>query len=433
MSLAAKMDSLRNFFERHQRLIATTALVSLASGVALSRHLAPGVRVEKVTLAGDSPALEFIPPGAGPHPVALLAHGFSGSKENLFWYGEALASAGFVCYSADLPGHGQSPRLYSFVETARAIGDFARDIGPVDVLLGHSMGGGTEGEAVRERLVRPKLVIAVGSMPRFGENPPPLLLLCGRFDELLPTDAVKTRADAQVIISPWSDHCFELADPLLIHAAVNAACRATGQTPPPPSAAWCWHILGALLALLGAFALVLALPDFPRHWQWARGLLVALLVGGTSYLIFSPFLDLQPHARNFLPQFAAIIILLLVFVGASNLRVSRWSFAALAVALAIACTLAASFPGVHGSIFPFHVVLCLLIFTPALFAGTIIGMLADFRGSRFSGDVAMAIIIGGCLFQLGNAPRTIPESGQPRRAIKHNSLPSPSAKSAIRG
>lgn len=79
------------------------AIAALILGAILSRVIEPGVRVEKVTLAEDTPALKFIPPGAGPHPVALLAHGFAGSKETLFRYGEALAAAGFISYSVDEP------------------------------------------------------------------------------------------------------------------------------------------------------------------------------------------------------------------------------------------------------------------------------------------------------------------------------------------
>jgi hypothetical protein len=38
-------------------------------GVALSHRIEPGIRVQKVTLAEDTPALKFIPTGAGPWRV----------------------------------------------------------------------------------------------------------------------------------------------------------------------------------------------------------------------------------------------------------------------------------------------------------------------------------------------------------------------------
>src|ERR1039458_9729165 len=62
--------------------IATVAIAFFVAGVVLSHRVEPGVHVKTVTLAGDPPALQFTPLGPGPHPVALLAHGYTGSKEN---------------------------------------------------------------------------------------------------------------------------------------------------------------------------------------------------------------------------------------------------------------------------------------------------------------------------------------------------------------
>ena len=120
-----------------------------AAGVILSRRVEPGVGVEAVTLAGDTPALQFLPANPGPRPVALLAHGVTASKETLFRFGEALAAAGFVCFAVDLPGHGESRRLFSFAENAPALEGIARAIGSVDVFVGHSMGAGAGAKAVR--------------------------------------------------------------------------------------------------------------------------------------------------------------------------------------------------------------------------------------------------------------------------------------------
>ena len=78
---------------RTNRWVIAAAVAALILGAILSRVIEPGVRVENVTLTQDTPALKFIPAGPGPHPVALLAHGFAGSKETLFRYAEALAAA----------------------------------------------------------------------------------------------------------------------------------------------------------------------------------------------------------------------------------------------------------------------------------------------------------------------------------------------------
>ena len=169
---AAATTGIRGFLEKNNRFIAVASIICFVFGLALSHRIEPGVRVQKVTLAEETPALEFLPAGPGPHPVALLAHGCAASKETLFRYGEALAAAGFICYSVDQPGHGASPRTYTFMETVHTLEAVAREVGPVDVFAGHSMGGYTGGEAVREGGMRPGLFIAIGSIPVLGDHAP---------------------------------------------------------------------------------------------------------------------------------------------------------------------------------------------------------------------------------------------------------------------
>ena len=94
-------------------IIAGVAAVCFITGVALSHVIDPGVRVEKIMLTTNTPALRVFPTTPGPHPITLLAHGGTGSKEMLFRFGEALAAAGFDCYSVDQAGHGEAPQPYS--------------------------------------------------------------------------------------------------------------------------------------------------------------------------------------------------------------------------------------------------------------------------------------------------------------------------------
>jgi hypothetical protein len=244
------------------------------------------------------------------------------------------------------------------------------------------------------------------------------LLLVGRFDEFLKSEELKTRTDAQVIISPWSNHGLELFDPLLIHAAVNAACAAAGKAPPPAFTAWHWRIAGIALAVLGALGLVVVLPEFPPRFEWARGILIAALAGSVWLLTLSTSVDLKLHPHNVLPQITATVIALLALIGASKWRVPRWIFAVLAIAIAIGGIIATEILAAHLTISVFRIVHFSLVFALALFAGTIIGMLARFRGSRRSGDVAMALIVGCGLFQFGNTPRTIPEPTKIHQFVK---------------
>jgi pimeloyl-ACP methyl ester carboxylesterase len=393
--------------------ITTMAIACFAVGVTLSHRVEPGVHVKTMTVAGDIPALQFLPAGPGPHPVALLAHGYASSKEWLFRYGEALAAAGFVCFDVDLPGHGASPRFFSSSGTAHMLEEVARAVGPVDVFVGHSMGGSRGGGAVRDGGLRPKLFIAVGSAPHLGEHGPPLLLLAGRFDEFYPPAVLKARTDARVVLSPWSDHGLELYDPLLVNAAVEAACAAVGKTPPAAPTCWLWRLAGIVLGMLGALGLALCLPKLPPRWAWARGPLVALIFILAFVLTTSTWLDVYPHLRRLPLEIAAAAIALLVLMGAGWLRIPRWSFLALAAVVGLGCLIAgANIPLLlvsHGLVF-------FLGSIPALLVGTILGRIAAHRGSRRDGDLVMAIIVGCALFQWLQPPRKAPESPKPYAA-----------------
>jgi hypothetical protein len=382
-------------------------------GLTLSHRIEPGVRVQKVTLAEDTRVLEFIPTGAGPHPVALLAHGYAGSKETLFRYGEALAAAGFICYSVDQPGHGASPRTYTFVEAAHTLEAVAREVGPVDVFAGHSMGGYTGGEAVRQGGMKPGLFMAIGAMPVLGDHTPPLLILAGRFEEAFPPAVLKTRTDARLVISPWSDHLLEAFDSVLVNAAVDAACATVHKTPPAHPTAWRWRLLGAVLAMLAAGELASCLTDlFPQLARF-RGLFIGVFIAAAFMLTLSGrWLDATPHLRL---QGIAMGVTFLMVMIAGRFRIPRWSFAALDVLVLViaACSLERS-PSWEVIVF----VICPLILAPALIAGTVIGWVAARRGSRLQGDIAMAIFVGCAAFQCLEPPRTPPEKPKQHNIIK---------------
>ncbi len=360
--------------KRKDWIIAGVATVCLITGVALSHRVEPGVRVQKVTLAEDTPALEFIPAGLGPHPLALLAHGYAAWKETLFRYGEALAAAGFICYSVDQPGHGASPQKFTFMEAAHTLEAVARDVGPVDVFAGWSTGGYTGGEAV------------------------PALL--------------KTRRGARLVISPWSDHVLEGFDPVLVNAAVEAACAAVHQTPPAPAAAWLWRPFGVILAMLGAGALASYLTDSLPRLARFRGLLIGGFVAGAFVLtIRGGWLDATPDLLS-LGIAIPVAILLAIIVG--RFRIPRWSFVALN--LLVAVTAAFWF---HASQSRPALILmaATLVLMPALIAGMVIAWFASRHRSRLQGDIAMAIFLG-CLLQCWKPLRTAPPAPTPHTATK---------------
>jgi len=148
-----------------KKFIIFAAIISLGIGLFLSQSIAPGIRVERLTLAKDTPALKFIPSASGQHPVALLCHGITASKETMFRPAEALASAGFVCYAMDFPGHGQSPHRFNVENTIDALSAVSHQIGPIDIFVGHSMGAGPGSFAVHLETLKPNLFIAIRAIP----------------------------------------------------------------------------------------------------------------------------------------------------------------------------------------------------------------------------------------------------------------------------
>jgi len=405
---------IRVFLERNNRLIATVSFICFVFGLALSHRIEPGIRVNTVTLAGNTPALEFLPAGPGPHPVARLAHGFGGSKMSLFCFGEALAAAGFDCFALDLPGHGASPQQgVSLTEAVRTVAEVARADGPVDVFLGHSMGAYAGSGAVRDGDLKLKLFVAVGALPDLGKHGPPLLLLAGQFDEGYPPARLRElreRTDARLVLSPWSDHIFEAWDPVLVNAAVNAACAAVGRTPPPPPTCWRWRLLGMGLGILGALGLALCLPKLPPRWAWTRGPLVSAIFIAAFVITTWKWLYLAPHPRLFPLQITGMIVTLIVLMGASRIHLPRWSVFGLAVlVVAIGCV-------IYG--YPYSAFFIMMVFVVALIllVGTILGMIATHCGSRLDGNIAIALVVGCslCLFHRPSYNLEVP----PRVLIK---------------
>ncbi len=86
-------------------------LVALLAVVGAVWHLeAARSGLEISTLrVGTTPATVFRLPGAKPAPVAVIAHGFAGSRQLMEGFALTLARAGYITVSYDLAGHGRNP------------------------------------------------------------------------------------------------------------------------------------------------------------------------------------------------------------------------------------------------------------------------------------------------------------------------------------
>jgi pimeloyl-ACP methyl ester carboxylesterase len=71
----------------------------------------------------------------------VLVHGVTSSSRTWWRVGPALAGRGFRVLAVDLRGHGASPRTVAGLSAADLADDVAETVdGPVDLLVGHSLG-----------------------------------------------------------------------------------------------------------------------------------------------------------------------------------------------------------------------------------------------------------------------------------------------------
>jgi pimeloyl-ACP methyl ester carboxylesterase len=362
----------------------------MGAGAALSHVIEPGVRVEKIMLTTNTPALRIFPATPVPHPIALLAHGNTGSKEMLFRFGESLAAAGFDCYSVDLAGYGESPLPCSLTNIDLNFQEAYRALGAVDVFIGHSLGGGVGAWCVRNAGFRPKLFIGVGAPVKLGEHGTPELLLAGLFEEFWRPAQLYARTNAQVVISPWCEHILEAYDPVLVRAAIKAACAAVGKPVPAAPTAWRWRFAGLVLGIAGALVLMFRLPELHPCLARIRGFIVPGVLLLALVLTLWPWLGVTPHLRRIPQQLVLLPVIWLALAGLGGLRLPRWSLPVVTGILALGClALRIDHPT---NMFLFAVLLCISgISTLLLLPGLAVGRIATRGGSRRDGDMAMAI------------------------------------------
>jgi pimeloyl-ACP methyl ester carboxylesterase len=373
-----------------QLWVVVVATICLGAGAALSHVIEPGIRVEKIMLTANIPALRIFPATPGPHPKALLAHGGGGSKEMLFRFGEAFAAAGFDCYSIDQAGQGESPQPISLTNILLNIQDSARALGEVDVFIGHSLGGGAGAWCVREFGFRPKLFIALESDINMGERGPPLVVLMARFSVAAPLIRTWLRAqtNAQIVISPWSEHITAPFDAGLVNGGVKAACTASGKPAPAALTGWRWRLLGLLLGITGALGLMFCLPEIHPRLGRVRAFIVPVVLLLALVLTLWPWVGISPQLRRIPAHLVVLSIVWLALLSARRLRLGRWSLPVVTAILTF-CFFAVFWP--TGIFFIGLLFAIFAISTLLLLPSVVVGRIAARGGSRRDGDIAMAI------------------------------------------
>jgi pimeloyl-ACP methyl ester carboxylesterase len=96
----------------------------------------------------------------GEGPLAVLTHGWGGRAGRFSALAAALVSRGFAVAVFDAPAHGDSMgRQASLPQFARALLDVSRSLGPVDALIGHSLGGAAVSLAMHRGLTTRRAVL----------------------------------------------------------------------------------------------------------------------------------------------------------------------------------------------------------------------------------------------------------------------------------
>ena len=156
---------------------------------------------------GATPATVYRLPGAGPAPVAVIAHGFAGSRQLMEGFALTLARAGYIAVSYDLEGHGRNPVPMSgdvttvggttqlLMDELGRVSDAALGLPGADgrlALLGHSMASDV---VVRQAIHDPRVgaVVAVSMFSRAvtADQPANLLVVAGAWESMLAAEAEK--------------------------------------------------------------------------------------------------------------------------------------------------------------------------------------------------------------------------------------------------
>ncbi len=102
----------------------------------------------------------------GEGPAVLLVHGWEGRAMQLGAFVEPLVSRGFSVVAFDAPAHGASPgtqsSLRKFAEATRAV---AARVGPIEGMIGHSLGGLAVLLALRTGVLAPSAVLIAPPSP----------------------------------------------------------------------------------------------------------------------------------------------------------------------------------------------------------------------------------------------------------------------------
>jgi dienelactone hydrolase len=188
-----------------RRVVLVVALALAALSVVMLERGRGGVTATPL-LVGTTPATVWRLPESGPAPVAIIAHGFAGSRQLMDSIALAVAQAGYIAVSFDFEGHGRNPipmsgdvtvvegtTLILMDELAR-VTDAALALPGADgrvALIGHSMASDiVVRQAIRDPRVDATVAISMFSLAVTPDAPGNLLVIAGAWEGFLAAEAL---------------------------------------------------------------------------------------------------------------------------------------------------------------------------------------------------------------------------------------------------
>ncbi len=294
---------------------AAVALVALILGIVLLERPRAGLEIVHDRV-GTTPVTVTRAAEGEAGPVAVIVHGFAGSRQMMAAWSESFARAGYIAVALDLQGHGRNPVPMSgdvtsidgttriLLEEIARVTDWAvarPGAEPRVVMIGHSMSSDLVVRAgIADARVEAVVAISMFSQAVTAQAPQNLLIVNGAWEAALREEARRVMAEIdavegetvgapgdgfarRAVAVPFAEHVAILWAPEGLREAVdwaNASLGLSGETPVARLG------LGILVMLAGAVMLAAPLarmlpegaaPEaLPRRVFWVLALLPAL-------------------------------------------------------------------------------------------------------------------------------------------------------------
>ncbi len=269
----------------HKWAFGAVALVALCVGVFLLERQRAGLEIIHDRV-GTTPVTVTRAVEEG--PVAVIVHGFAGSRQMMAAWSESFARAGYIAVAVDLEGHGRNPVPMSgdvtsldgttriLLEEIARVTDWAVSIPGAEarvVLIGHSMSSDLVVRAgIADARVEAIVGISVFSQAVTAEAPENLLIVNGAWEGALRAEAQRVMAELgavegetmgvpgegfarRAVAVPRAEHVGILWAPEALREAVSWADASLGRDSDAPVAR-----LGLGIVLVLAGAVMLAAP-----------------------------------------------------------------------------------------------------------------------------------------------------------------------------